>query len=51
MSDPQGPGGPPAVLVPNLEGAVIEEILPATQRRPKRERGERPLLQIVGLRT
>ncbi|MGZ3641646.1 MAG: ABC transporter ATP-binding protein [Candidatus Limnocylindrales bacterium] len=25
--------------------------MPATQRRPKRERGERPLLQIEGLRT
>ena len=35
----------------SLEETVIEELLPASARRPKRERGERPLLEIKGLRT
>ena len=34
-----------------LDETVIEELLPASARRPKRERGERPLLEIKGLRT
>jgi len=34
-----------------LDETVIEELVPASARRPKRERGERPLLEISGLRT
>ena len=34
-----------------LDETVVEELVPAAQRRPKRERGERPLLEIRGLRT
>ncbi|HYH93656.1 MAG TPA: ABC transporter ATP-binding protein [Candidatus Saccharimonadales bacterium] len=33
------------------ERIVIEELVPASKRRPKRERGERPLLEVKGLRT
>ena len=35
----------------SLDETIVEEIVPAAQRRPKRERGERPLLEIRGLRT
>jgi oligopeptide/dipeptide ABC transporter ATP-binding protein len=35
----------------SLDETVVEELVPAAQRRPKRERGERPLLEIRGLRT
>ena len=35
----------------SLEETVIEELLPASARRPKRDRSERPLLEIKGLRT
>ena len=38
-------------LGPALDETVVEELVPATARRPKRERGERPLLEISGLRT
>ena len=34
-----------------LDETVVEELVPAAQRRRKRERGERPLLEIRGLRT
>ena len=34
-----------------LDETVIEELVPAAARRPKRERGERPLLEVRGLRT
>jgi oligopeptide/dipeptide ABC transporter ATP-binding protein len=39
------------VLGPSLDETVIEEILPASLRKPKRERGEKPLLEVKGLRT
>jgi peptide/nickel transport system ATP-binding protein len=39
------------LLDPSVRGNVIEELVPASRRRPKRERGERPLLEIKGLRT
>ena len=42
---------PPETLGPSLEETIIEEIVPAAARRPKRERGERPLLEVRGLRT
>ena len=35
----------------SLDETVIEELLPASARRPKRERSDRPLLEIKGLRT
>ena len=40
-----------ATLGPSLDETVIEEILPASARKPKKERGELPLLQVKGLRT
>jgi len=39
------------VLGVSLDETVVEELVPAAQRRPKRERGERPLLEVKGLRT
>ena len=41
----------PETLGPSLDETVIEELVPAAARRPKRERGERPLLEVKGLRT
>jgi oligopeptide/dipeptide ABC transporter ATP-binding protein len=38
-------------LGPSLDETSIEELVPAASRRPKRERGERPLLEVRGLRT
>ena len=40
-----------ALLDPSVKGNVIEELVPASKRKPKRERGERPLLEVKGLRT
>jgi oligopeptide/dipeptide ABC transporter ATP-binding protein len=39
------------VLDQSLESSVIEELVPASRRRPRHERGERPLLEVKGLRT
>jgi oligopeptide/dipeptide ABC transporter ATP-binding protein len=39
------------MLDPSGGTIVIEEILPASVRKPKRPRGERPLLQVKGLQT
>ena len=39
------------VLGTSLDQTVVEELIPAAQRRPKRERGDRPLLEVKGLRT
>jgi peptide/nickel transport system ATP-binding protein len=44
-------GSPTETLGPSLDETVIEEIIPASARRPKRERGEKPLLEVRGLRT
>ena len=41
----------PDTLGPSLTETVVEELVPASARRPKRERGERPLLEVRGLRT
>ena len=38
-------------LDPSVEGNVIEELVPASRRRPRHERGARPLLEVKGLRT
>ncbi len=39
------------VLGARLDETVVEELIPAAQRRPKRQRGDRPLLEVKGLRT
>jgi peptide/nickel transport system ATP-binding protein len=39
------------VLDETLVSPVIEELVPASRQRPRHERGERPLLEIKGLRT
>jgi oligopeptide/dipeptide ABC transporter ATP-binding protein len=39
------------ILDSSAQGNVIEELVPASRRRPKHERGERPLLEVKGLRT
>jgi peptide/nickel transport system ATP-binding protein len=39
------------VLGTSLDETVVEELVPAAQRRPKRERADRPLLEVKGLRT
>jgi oligopeptide/dipeptide ABC transporter ATP-binding protein len=44
-------GGNPTTLGPNLEETAIEELVPASVRRPKIERSDRPLLEVKGLRT
>jgi peptide/nickel transport system ATP-binding protein len=41
----------PEVLGVALVEVVIEEIRPASERKRRRERGERPLLEVKGLRT
>ncbi len=38
-------------LGPALDETVVEELVPAAARRPRRERGDRPLLEVKGLRT
>ena len=48
--DPATPSSD-ALLDPSVKGNVIEELVPASKRKPKRERGERPLLEVKGLRT
>jgi oligopeptide/dipeptide ABC transporter ATP-binding protein len=41
----------PEVLGVSLDETVIEEIRPASERKRRRERGEKPLLEVKGLRT
>ncbi|MBA2720071.1 MAG: ABC transporter ATP-binding protein, partial [Chloroflexi bacterium] len=48
---PSSAGGPPTTLGPALDQASIEELLPASARRPRKERGATPLLQVKDLRT
>jgi peptide/nickel transport system ATP-binding protein len=38
-------------LGPRLDQTVIEELVPASARRVRKPRGERPLLEVKGLRT
>ncbi|HEY6058737.1 MAG TPA: ABC transporter ATP-binding protein [Candidatus Limnocylindrales bacterium] len=38
-------------LGPSLDETIVEEIVPAAERKPKRVRGERPILEVQGLRT
>jgi peptide/nickel transport system ATP-binding protein len=42
---------PAPILDPSVQGNLIEELVPASRRRPKHERGDRPLLEVSGLRT
>ncbi|HEV7604533.1 MAG TPA: ABC transporter ATP-binding protein [Candidatus Limnocylindrales bacterium] len=41
----------PDALGPSLDQTTVEELVPASARRPKRERGAHPLLEVKGLRT
>jgi oligopeptide/dipeptide ABC transporter ATP-binding protein len=49
--DPDAPDPAEHVLDRSAEGNVIEELVPASKRRPRHERGDRPLLEVKGLRT
>ncbi|HEX5015302.1 MAG TPA: ABC transporter ATP-binding protein [Candidatus Limnocylindrales bacterium] len=40
-----------AVLDASVQGTVVEEAVPASRRRRPRARGDRPLLEVNGLRT
>jgi oligopeptide/dipeptide ABC transporter ATP-binding protein len=52
MTDtPSTPTGLPETLGPSLAETVVEELVPASARRPRRERGEKPLLEVKGLKT
>ena len=42
---------PGPTLGVSLDETTIEELLPASARRPKKERGDKPLLEVKGLRT
>ena len=46
-----GPAAPTDSLGVRLDETVVEELLPAAARKPRRERGARPLLEVRGLRT
>ena len=39
------------ILGASLDETIVEELVPAAQRRPKRQRGDQPLLEVKGLRT
>jgi oligopeptide/dipeptide ABC transporter ATP-binding protein len=43
--------GRPRSLGSRAEQTVVEELVPASARRPRLERGDRPLLEVKGLRT
>ena len=47
MTDP----GATASIGTDLSQTVVEELVPASARKPRRERGEKPLLEVKGLRT
>ena len=49
VAEPPSSAAP--LLDPSAQGNLIEELVPASRRRPKHERGERPLLEVSGLRT
>jgi oligopeptide/dipeptide ABC transporter ATP-binding protein len=52
MTMPGGsPGSMPTTLGADLNETVVEELVPSSARRPRKERGERPLLEVTGLRT
>ena len=41
----------PTTLGPTLAETTVEELVPASSRKPRKERGDRPLLEVKGLRT
>ncbi|HSL75733.1 MAG TPA: ABC transporter ATP-binding protein [Candidatus Limnocylindrales bacterium] len=45
------PTGTDPLLDPSVQGNLIEELVPASRRKPRFERGARPLLEVKGLRT
>ncbi|HEY7589891.1 MAG TPA: ABC transporter ATP-binding protein [Candidatus Limnocylindrales bacterium] len=45
------PAKTPSTLGPRLDQTVVEELVPASARRARKPRGERPLLEVKGLRT
>ena len=51
MTDQATETAPEPTLGARLDETVIEEIAPATARKPRKERGERPLLEVKGLHT
>jgi peptide/nickel transport system ATP-binding protein len=51
MTASTGSDGTPTTLGVGLDETTIEELLPASARRPRIERGDTPLLQVKGLRT
>ena len=52
MTTPTDPDEPAVTtLGASLDETVIEELVPASKRRVKRERGDRPLLEVKGLHT
>jgi oligopeptide/dipeptide ABC transporter ATP-binding protein len=48
---PSSETGLPETLGPSLAETVVEELVPASARRPRKERGEKPLLEVKGLKT
>ena len=42
---------PTPTLAPDPETTVVEELVPASARKPRHERGDKPLLEVRGLRT
>src|SRR5258706_14109164 len=51
MNETHTEGTLPPSLGPSMTETAIEELVPASARKPKKERGETPLLQVKGLRT
>jgi peptide/nickel transport system ATP-binding protein len=49
--DPEATLDHVGALGPSLDETAIEEIVPAAARKPRRERGDRPLLEVRGLHT
>ena len=49
--DPEAALDQVETLGASLDETTIEEIAPAASRKPRRERGDRPLLEVRGLRT
>jgi ABC-type transport system involved in cytochrome bd biosynthesis fused ATPase/permease subunit len=49
ISELEGTGS--GSLATPLDETVVEELVPASARRRKRQRGERPLLEVSGLHT
>ena len=45
------PAGSRPLLDPSVQGNLIEELVPASRRKRRFEKGDRPLLEVKGLRT